>query len=165
MHNSTQDNESEFFAEMQDVKPLKQDDKVFAGKPKQTLAQQLKRQALEQAQRRDQNYLSIETVNPVEPLDMLSYKKPGVQEGVYKNLRLGKYKIETALNVQHCRIEQARDLVFDTVLKAQRNGTRCLARRNHERSGGSLSFRALRFSLHSGRSCRPAGRASVAGRQ
>lgn len=126
MYESNEENKSDFFDAMQDVKPLKQDDKVFSAKPQQTLAQQLKRESLEKAQRLDLNYLSIESVEPIAPLDMLEYKKDGVQEGVYKNLRLGKYKIDEFLNIQNCKFELARELVFDAVINGHKHGSRTL---------------------------------------
>lgn len=126
MHNSSDDPTSDFFAAMQDVTPLKQDDKVLAGKPSSTLAQQLKRQSLEKIERQGGNYLSIEHVNPVDPLDVLEYKKPGVQQGVFKNLRLGKYTVDTFLNVQGMNLEQAREQLFEGVIDANKSGARTL---------------------------------------
>lgn len=111
---------------MQDVKPLKQGDKVPSAKPQQTLAQKLKRESLEKAQRQDKNYLRIESVSPVDPLDMLEYKKDGVQEGVYKNLRLGKYKVDEYINIQNAKLALARELVFDSIHQAHKSGARTL---------------------------------------
>ncbi len=48
-----------FFAEMQDVKPIKQSDTVSVSRREKTLAQQLKREALEREQRPDGNFLAI----------------------------------------------------------------------------------------------------------
>lgn len=115
-----------FLDEMQDVKPLGKQDKVSLLKPQSTLAQQLKRESLEQEQLLSKNFLSIEHVDPVDPHDFLSYKKPGVQDGVFKNLRQGKYKIDSVLNVQNVKLEQARQAVFNTIQSAQKNGYRTL---------------------------------------
>ena len=88
--NNTEMHELDFFDEMKDVKPIGQDTVVFQSKPSQTLAQQLKREAIEKEHSQLRNYLSVEKVEPVDPLDYISFKKSGVQQGVFKNLRLGK---------------------------------------------------------------------------
>lgn len=117
---------STFLDAMQDVKPLPKLDKVVTLKTKPTLAQSLKREALQREMNLKQNYLSVEQVEPVDPYDYLSYKKSGVQEGVFKNLRLGKYRIDFTLNLQQHKFEQARQALFDTVNQAQQKGVRTL---------------------------------------
>ena len=47
-------------------------------------------------------------IEPVEPLAYLEYQRPGVQHGVYKNLRLGKYEIQSRLDLHRHTVEQAR---------------------------------------------------------
>lgn len=126
MQNSTKNIETDFFEAMKDVTPLKANDRAQSAKPEQTLAQQLKRQALEREQLLDRNYLSIESVEPVAPLDVIEYKKDGVQEGVFKNLRLGKYKIDGLLSLQHYKFEQAREAIFNGVRLAHEKGDRTL---------------------------------------
>ena len=126
MQDSEREQASDFFAAMQDVKPLKQDNKVHSHKAKSTLAQQLKRQALEKIERQDGNQLSIEKVTPVDPLDVLEYKKDGIQDGVYKNLRLGKYKVDTFLNLQGMKLDLARETIYESIISAHQNGARTL---------------------------------------
>jgi DNA-nicking Smr family endonuclease len=126
MQDSNQNNEICFDQLMTDVTPFKQGDRITIAKPKHTLAQELKREALEREHNPNQNYLSVETVTPLEPYDMLEYKKAGVQEGVYKNLRLGKYRIESVLNVQNRKLEHARKAVFESVKRCYEGGTRTL---------------------------------------
>lgn len=58
------------------------------------------------------------TLNPVEwlhPADPVSWKRDGVQEGVFRNLRLGRYSADASLNLQHCTLAQARDEVASFV--------------------------------------------------
>ncbi|MEP4889971.1 MAG: DNA endonuclease SmrA [Aliiglaciecola sp.] len=117
---------STFMDAMQDVKPLPKQDKVVSLKAKPTLAQSLKREALQRDLNLAQNYLSTEHVEPLDPYDHLIYKKPGVQEGVFKNLRLGKYKIDSVLNLQQYKFEQARQTLFETIIQSQQKGIRTL---------------------------------------
>ncbi|GAB3030220.1 DNA endonuclease SmrA [Bowmanella dokdonensis] len=119
--------ELSFLQEMQDVKPLTPSDKVDLTGPSQlTLAQKLKRQAVEETLQQDSNYLSVERVDPLDPYDFLEYKKDGVQEGVYKKLRLGQYQIDEVLNLQMMKIEQARTLLFNTLMESHKRGIRTL---------------------------------------
>ncbi|MCV2885529.1 DNA endonuclease SmrA [Aestuariibacter sp. AA17] len=119
-----------FLDAMKDVTPLKDKNDKYTtrmqGQHQQTLAQQLKREALLKASRGEANYLSIEKVTPVDPLDFIGYKKEGVQDGVYKKLRLGQYAMDSTLNLQGMRFEEARDAVFDTVTENHKKGIRTL---------------------------------------
>lgn len=118
--------EVDFFEAMQDVKPLKQNDKIETSRPQTTLAQQLKRAALEKSFDKDRNYLSVEKVEPLDPYDVLEYKKDGVQEGVYRNLRLGKYQVDSVLSLQRMKLDDAREVLFDTVMESHKRGIRTL---------------------------------------
>ena len=116
----------EFLNELQDVKPIEQSDTVATSQQKNTLAQQLKRQSIEASQNLVNNYLSVEKVEPVDPYDHISFKQDGVQQGVFKNLRLGKYKIDFVLNLQQNKFEQARTLLFGHILDSHKKGDRTL---------------------------------------
>lgn len=126
MSTQQRDDAGDFFSAMKDVKPLKQDDKVLTRKSSAPLAAQLKREAIERQENSPKNYLSVEKVEPVAPYDPLSYKKDGVQQGVFKNLRLGKYRIESSLNLQQHKFEQARQALFATIISQHQKGTRTL---------------------------------------
>ncbi|WP_339725267.1 DNA endonuclease SmrA [uncultured Paraglaciecola sp.] len=115
-----------FLNELKDVKPIEQTDTVVTCQQKNTLAKQLKRQALESSQNLTNNYLSVEKVEPVDPYDHISYKQDGVQQGVFKNLRLGKYKLDFVLNLQQNKFEQARSRLFNQILDSHKKGERTL---------------------------------------
>ncbi|MFT6988076.1 MAG: DNA-nicking Smr family endonuclease [Paraglaciecola sp.] len=116
----------EFLNELKDVKPIEQTDTVATSQQKNTLAQQLKRQAIEASQHLVNNYLSVEKVEPVDPYDHISFRQDGVQQGVFKNLRLGKYKIDDVLNLQQMKFEQARTSLFNHIMHSHKNGDRTL---------------------------------------
>jgi DNA-nicking Smr family endonuclease len=117
---------NEFLNELIDVKPIEKIDTVATSQQKNTLAQQLKRQAIESAQNLVNNYLSVEKVEPVDPYDHISFKQDGVQQGVFKNLRLGKYKIDFVLNLQLNKFEQARTSLFNQIIDSHKKGDRTL---------------------------------------
>jgi DNA-nicking Smr family endonuclease len=116
----------EFLNELKDVKPIEPTDTVLTGNQKSTLAQQLKRQAIEASLNLINNYLSVEKVEPVDPYDFISFKQDGVQQGVFKNLRLGKYKIDFVLNLQQHKFEQARTSLFNHIMNSHKEGDRTL---------------------------------------
>jgi DNA-nicking Smr family endonuclease len=126
-HSEILDDElNEFLNELNDVKPIEKIDTVPTSQQKNTLAQQLKRQAIEASQNLTNNYLSVEKVEPVDPYDHISFKQDGVQQGVFKNLRLGKYKIDFVLNLQANKFEQARTMLFNHILDSHKKGDRTL---------------------------------------
>ena len=49
----------------------------------------------------------------LKPDDMIQYKKDGVQEGVYKKLRLGKYPVQARLDLHRKTLKEARDEVVN----------------------------------------------------
>ena len=80
-----------FFEAMGDVKPLKgQNDKVMTqASQKDKGNAEARRKAAQASEFEDPNKLTSEQVELLHPDDILSYKKDGVQDGVFKNLRLG----------------------------------------------------------------------------
>ena len=55
---------------------------------------------------------------------MLEYKRPGVQDGVFKRLRQGKYAIESRLDLHRRTVAQARELVYQFAEDCLRNDIR-----------------------------------------
>ena len=75
--------------------------------------------------RKDRNPLTVpEQVQPVGPLDIVGLKKDGVQEGVYRKLRLGKYEPQDVLDLHRVRLMDARNLVQQFLENAHNNGMR-----------------------------------------
>ena len=114
-----------FFEEMGDVKRIESSDKVFHNKSNDNaLAQKLRRDAINSDTQRKQNYLTLEDIDPVHPEDPIWFKQDGVQDLVFKNVRLGKYSIESTLNIQHLRLEQAHKDVFEFIMTCHNRGLR-----------------------------------------
>lgn len=130
MSTNNTDDQFDFQEEMfqlDGVKPLKQSDTVFHSSTEaDLLAKQLKRQAIEKVLGSYQNHLTTEPVDPVAPDDIISYKKDGVQEGVYKNLRLGKYDINRSLSLQGMKFKEAHEKVFQFIVDNYKQGNRAL---------------------------------------
>ncbi|QHJ13537.1 putative DNA endonuclease SmrA [Paraglaciecola mesophila] len=116
----------DFLSAMSDVTPLGPNDKVNTTHAQKSLAQQLRRKALEQQLNKANNFLSVEITHLVAPDEIIGFKQDGVQEGVYKNLRLGKYPIDDVLNLQQGSFEKSRQLLFDRIRLNQEKGIRCM---------------------------------------
>jgi DNA-nicking Smr family endonuclease len=115
-----------FLQQMKDVSPIKVEptvvlasdrlDKTNAEKRRQAAAAELKK---------DKNFLSGEYIEPVDPLAILEFKRDGVQTGVFRNLRLGKYQIDARLDLHSMTVEQARTAVFQFIADCMTHDIRC----------------------------------------
>jgi DNA-nicking Smr family endonuclease len=61
----------------------------------------------------------------LEPGAILEYRKAGIQHGVYKSLRLGRYEIDARLDLHRLSLEQARQQVYQFVGDCMANDIRC----------------------------------------
>lgn len=116
-----------FLAEMSGVKPLAHDAVApQAGEFSPTLSQQARRKAAEQEIEYDEHYLSMEYVELVKPDDVFAYCKDGVQQGVYRNLRLGKYQLDATLNLLGKSLVEARSALQQFIYECHTRGVRTL---------------------------------------
>lgn len=69
--------------------------------------------------------LSLAPLEWLHPADPVAWKRDGVQEGVFRNLRLGRYSTDACLNLQHCTLVQARDEVAGFVQQSMEMNIRC----------------------------------------
>jgi DNA-nicking Smr family endonuclease len=85
-----------------------------------------RRKAAQQEQIKHGNILDAGTViKQVDPFDLLSFVRPGVQHGVFKNLRQGKYEIQSTLDLHRNTVEQARQALWVFLQDCQSHGVRC----------------------------------------
>ena len=122
----SQDDFELFKKELSDVQRLKNDRvNLHQSKEGPSIAQQARREAaLGRKPNVDPNYLSTDFIEPVQPNDWLEYKKDGVQEGVYKKLRLGKYPIDAHIDLHRRSVNEARDDVFYFINGSLKRGKR-----------------------------------------
>ena len=114
-----------FLSSMEDVTPISSDTiKPLSSSPHSSLAQQQKRQAAENTLSTDENYLSTESVELVEPFAILSFKKDGVQSPVFKNLRLAKYQVDATLDLHGQLLKNARNTLFNFINDCQQQNVR-----------------------------------------
>ncbi|MEP7730969.1 DNA endonuclease SmrA [Marinomonas primoryensis] len=120
---SDEDDTSLFAQEVAGIKPLKKCE-VYLRKKGPQVDFHVRKQAASIAQEADRNHLSHDFVEKVEPNDVLGYKRSGVQDGVFKRLRQGKYGIEARLDLHRHTVAQAREQVYQFADDCMRNDIR-----------------------------------------
>ncbi|CAH0534151.1 putative DNA endonuclease SmrA [Vibrio stylophorae] len=123
-------NESDFsddFASlMGDVKPIAQDKASHAQQHQVSAAQLARQQSAQQFTSQSKDGLSLTNAPMVKPDQPLGFKRDGIQDGVYKKLRLGKYPIGARLDLHRKSLQQARDEVVQFLNRCQRLDIRSL---------------------------------------
>lgn len=115
-------NESDDFSAFlgDDVKPIKNEARVTLDSKKSTQAKDVsqtrrRRAAVDGSLGKDSvsdDPLSSEPVDMVSPMSLLNFCRPGVQNGVFKNLRLGKYSLDARLDLHRLTVDQARTTLY-----------------------------------------------------
>lgn len=110
-----------------EVEPLRKADTVHqSGKKIITPGMQARRRAAAEEIARSGNYLAgLEYIQPVKPWDELTFKRDGVQHGVFKSLRQGKYSLDARLDLHRMTVEQARQEVLLFVNDCIEHNIRC----------------------------------------
>ncbi len=118
-----------FLQEMSGVVPLKKNDKADIAKPNDNdalTAEERRRLATELKNNVDPNFLSEDYIEMLDAYYILDFKRNGVQNGVYRKLKLGKYPIEQRLDLHRMTVKKARKVVFEFVQQCQDNDLRCI---------------------------------------
>ena len=114
-----------FASEMGDVTPLKRDPRERLVKT-ETVDASRRRQAATQMTARSDNFLSDDGVPPLDAWYVLDFKRPGIQNGVYRKLRLGQYETEARLDLHRYTVAEARRELWSFFKEARRLGLRTL---------------------------------------
>ncbi|MEO0442962.1 MAG: DNA endonuclease SmrA [Pseudomonadota bacterium] len=138
------DNDDDFLTAMGDVKPLQAEKRVSLKKPPlDSAVYNARRQAAENIQSTAPDPLSESEVCQLDPLALLDYRRPGVQHGVYKQLRLGRYRVDARLDLHKMTVEQARKAVYQFVHDCIHHDIRC-ALMTHGKGEGRKSPAVLK---------------------
>lgn len=135
-----------FFEEMKDVKPIKTSNTAQLHTPESAIEQKRKR-AQAHASIRDTllNPLSMESVKPVPPDEFILYQQPGIQDGVFKKLRLGKYPIENKISLKGMTLKESCDRLYQAIKQSHKRGVRALLIQ-HGRGDSSKPFPGIKKS-------------------
>ncbi|MEM1141702.1 MAG: DNA endonuclease SmrA [Pseudomonadota bacterium] len=121
------DDENEFRNAMTDVSPLKSEDRVRLSKrPEEGAAISARRAAAVAQKPRDNNTLVEDGVAPLDPWYILEFKRPGIQNGVFRKLKQGRYPFEARLDLHRMSVVRARKETFEFVNECHRMGLRSL---------------------------------------
>jgi DNA-nicking Smr family endonuclease len=136
------DDDSKLFQQaMDDVKPIKKAAKVLLNKQDSSaLAQQARRKAATTALSKDNNPLGDHLIELLDPYYPLEFRRSGVQYGVVKKLKQGKYLIEAELDLHKMTVERASREVFDFITEASRYDLRNVMIVHGKGSHGDASF-------------------------
>ncbi|MDP4918091.1 MAG: DNA endonuclease SmrA [Haliea sp.] len=121
------DDESElFFQEVADVLPLKRERRVSLtpGGDERDSSLDARRQAAVTGTVPDRNLLSDRDAAPLDAWYVLEFKRPGVQNGVYRKLRQGRYEQEARLDLHRMTVAIARRELFAFVEQCHELGLR-----------------------------------------
>lgn len=128
MSDSDSDSEDDLFRQaVGDVKPIKSPARVKLAKqfPGASPGVEERRKAAVAQARDGSQELAGDYAHPVQPHDMLAFKRPGIQHGVYKNLRLGKYTVDAQLDLHRMSVEQARQALSQFIADCLAHDIRC----------------------------------------
>jgi len=103
-----------FYKEMADVQPLPRREERVLPRPDKSPSPGLlyRRESAQRAQGMDESRLPTAFVEPVRPEAIISFKRDGIQNGVFRRLQRGAYEIEAMLDLHGLTVEQARHEVY-----------------------------------------------------
>ena len=87
---------------------------------------ELRRQAATANPEADRNPLREEGIEPLDAYAVLEFKRPGIQNGVFRKLKQGRYPSEARLDLHRHSVASARREVFEFVVEAVSLGLRSL---------------------------------------
>ncbi|MGS2717810.1 DNA endonuclease SmrA [Eionea flava] len=120
------DDIDDFLKEMHDVQPLKRERRVVLNTQSVDKTTAKVRQQAAQSEAVSQRDPLVDSdVQQLDANAVLEYQRPGVQHGVYKQLRLGKYAIEARLDLHRMTAEQARLTLYQFVRDCIHHDIRC----------------------------------------
>ncbi|MBK1874307.1 MULTISPECIES: DNA endonuclease SmrA [Marinobacter] len=121
----TKNDRLSFLEEMKDVRRIRKPNRAEITSPRELTPGHLERQrsAVEKPLK-DANPLTADFVEPLTAHDILSWQRPGIQNGVFRKLRLGQYPIEARLDLHRMTVEEARKEVYQFIEDCVRYGLR-----------------------------------------
>ena len=102
------DEDDLFSAAMSDVVPLKRARRAALTQDKsreRDTSLDHRRRAAEDFPAGDRNTLSDSAIEPLDPWYVLTWKRPGVQNGVFRKLKQGRYEMQSRLDLHRMTVE------------------------------------------------------------
>lgn len=131
-----------FAAEMAGVKPLANDVRVALKRGEISKLSAEARRDAAQAKSGPQHGFSTSDIPILDPYYLLEYRRDGLQHGVFRKLKQGRYDIEARLDLHKMTVEQAGQQVFNFIRDALAMDLRTVmivhGRGFHNRDGGAV---------------------------
>ena len=121
------EDEELFFSEMLDVSPQKCSDRVSLDRDKQATNDSsllARREADVSETKTDTNSLTEDGIEPLDPWYVLNFKRSGIQNGVFRKLKQGRYEAEASLDLHRLNVKSARSELFDFIAQCSLLGLR-----------------------------------------
>jgi len=122
------DEESLFHDEMTDVVPLRREPRVRVApnKSSRDSSLQARREGAVLDRNNDGNILTEDglAITPLDPWYVLEFKRPGVQNGVFRKLRQGRYEADARLDMHRMTAAIARKELYEFIKESYRLGIR-----------------------------------------
>lgn len=131
-----------FLREMQDVQRIRPSRQVVIHRETDSALAQAARREAAVAEAGEVNFLALSQVELLDSHCPLEFKRPGLQHGVFRKLKQGRYTVDARLDLHRMTVEQAREEVFGFIREAQQYDLRSLmivhGRGSHSRSGPAI---------------------------
>jgi DNA-nicking Smr family endonuclease len=121
------DGDKNFSEAMSDVMPLKREPRVDLVRNRQSdkdSSIEHRRRAAAQLLEGDRNPLTETGIEPLDAWYVLAFKRPGVQNGVFRKLKQGRYEALSRLDLHRMTAEIARKEIFDFIEESYQFGLR-----------------------------------------
>ena len=113
-----------FQQEMAGVTPIQQERRVALKRGDLSDESARARRASAAAEQARVNPLSEDGIEPLDPWYVLDFKRPGVQNGVFRKLKQGRYEAEARLNLHRMGVAKARGELYEFIDQASQLGLR-----------------------------------------
>mgnify|MGYP000323572450 CR=1 FL=1 len=123
---STDENDL-FLQEMGDIEPIQVEKRISKKRdnPSDLISQARRKNATLEIEK-DKNHLDSDHVDLLDPYYTLEFKRPGVQNGVFRKLKQGKYPQDARLDLHRMSVENARQEVYGFIKTAMAYDVRSL---------------------------------------
>ncbi len=117
------DNENDihlFRREVGDIQPLNQRDRADLRVASEDTPGRSYRRQMAERDAIEKNGLSTDFAEPLDADDILCFKRDGVQQGVFRKLKLGAYSIDATLDLHRLNVDQARDEIVQFLYECRK---------------------------------------------
>jgi DNA-nicking Smr family endonuclease len=120
----TDDEDMLFQQEMAGVKPIRKERRVALKRAALSEESARQRRSAAAAEESPGNPLIEEGIEPLDPWYVLDFKRPGVQNGVFRKLKQGRYEAEARLNLHRMSVKKSRNELYEFIEQASQLGLR-----------------------------------------